>query len=99
MTLCLISRAPFSTPTAAAWRSASPDNRKPSLLECQQGSRPLLEIKRLLAVGNFSSWFMFYRVRKYYSLSPRGRRRMNGLIYLIGLIVVIMFVLSFLGLR
>jgi hypothetical protein len=33
-------------------------------------------------------------------LLPFGRRRrMNGLIYLIGLIVVIMFVLSFLGLR
>jgi hypothetical protein len=29
---------------------------------------------------------------------PR-RRQMNGLIYLVGLIVVIMFILSFLGLR
>jgi hypothetical protein len=28
-----------------------------------------------------------------------GRRPMNGLIYLVGLIVVIMFVLSLLGLR
>jgi len=27
------------------------------------------------------------------------RRHMNGIIYLIGLIVVIMFILSFLGLR
>jgi hypothetical protein len=27
------------------------------------------------------------------------RRHMNGLIYLIGLIVVVMFILSFLGLR
>jgi hypothetical protein len=27
------------------------------------------------------------------------RRHMNGLIYIIGLIVVIMFILSFLGLR
>jgi hypothetical protein len=38
-------------------------------------------------------------------LQPRRRRRqlrgrpMNGLIYIIGLIVVIMFILSFLGLR
>jgi hypothetical protein len=32
--------------------------------------------------------------------AQRGERRpMNGLIYLIGLIVVIMFILSFLGLR
>jgi hypothetical protein len=29
----------------------------------------------------------------------RWRRRMNGIIYLIGLIVVIMAILSFLGLR
>jgi hypothetical protein len=29
----------------------------------------------------------------------RGRRIMNGVIYIIGLIVVIMFILSFLGLR
>jgi hypothetical protein len=28
-----------------------------------------------------------------------GRRAMNGLIYLIGVIVIIMFILSFLGLR
>jgi hypothetical protein len=98
MTLCLISRAPFSTPTAAARRILITES--PSLLaRVSQGSRPILEIKTLLAVGNFSSRFMFYRVRKYYSLSPRGRRRMNGLIYLIGLIVVIMFILSFLGLR
>jgi hypothetical protein len=31
--------------------------------------------------------------------STLERRPMNGLIYLIGLIVVIMFILSFLGLR
>jgi hypothetical protein len=30
---------------------------------------------------------------------PRGATPMNGIIYLVGLIVVIMFILSFLGLR
>jgi hypothetical protein len=30
---------------------------------------------------------------------PRRRNSMNGIIYLVGLIVVIMFILSFLGLR
>jgi hypothetical protein len=31
-------------------------------------------------------------------LSP-GENRMNGVIYIVGLIVVVMFILSFLGLR
>jgi hypothetical protein len=30
---------------------------------------------------------------------PTGRPAVNGLIYLIGLIVVVLFILSFLGLR
>jgi hypothetical protein len=44
--------------------------------------------------------FLQRRARKDAPDSPSVRRRtMNGVIYIIGLIVVIMFVLSFLGLR
>jgi hypothetical protein len=33
------------------------------------------------------------------SIGPPAEATMNGLIYLVGLVVVIMFILSFLGLR
>jgi hypothetical protein len=47
--------------------------------------------------GTFLHRPRFIRRRK--GLCFTRRCRMNGLIYLIGLIVVIMFILSFLGLR
>jgi hypothetical protein len=32
-------------------------------------------------------------------LVPRGERTVNSIIYLVGLVVVVLFILSFLGLR
>jgi hypothetical protein len=42
---------------------------------------------------------LIVRQRIEISFGPTAEARMNGLIYLVGLIVVIMFILSFLGLR
>lgn len=37
--------------------------------------------------------------RSFAAISAKGETHMNGIIYLVGLIVIIMFILSFLGLR
>jgi hypothetical protein len=51
--------------------------------------------------GRFDDRFGTYHHSSRYccSVTPLQVMMMNGLIYLIGLVVVIMFILSFLGLR
>lgn len=75
-----------------------------SLLELvvypRAGDVAVSECSRFSAMGkSLAVWNLFKRRKLLGALLDYWRQTMNGLIYLIGLIVVIMFILSFIGLR
>ena len=52
----------------------------------------------LIGVGTFA-WHKRYAVEMRYSARPCREDDMNGIVYLVGLVVIVLAILSFLGLR
>ena len=97
-------RGHWSDPVSANSHPSMPVSDSTCAPSSQMSGRTRLWVSsqfapEIVARRNYSALPRFVACRQAGPIRPRGGTPMNGIIYLVGLIVVIMVILSFLGLR